>query len=481
MKRKISSLVIASAILTGTAFTPIALNEVSAASVQQQKVNVKKETVVVNGGEKTVLSTEVNKMKLYSIKELANLMSANVVYNKKTKKYEATKKIGNQVKKVEYAVNSTNAIINGKKLVISVAPRIIDNKLYVDAESLVTALGGDIVVTKNGYFISTDGLVSGNTFNPQWVNNSTILVTNETEVDSRSLLINTASKKADFTINATELVVSPNGKQAIYSDENGFVFLVDLLVKKVKSLNVTDDSVKLDFVWSKDGQVVYFIKGEKSDEVASINLSTGVIKEIFKDKLIYKTDLRLSVDGNKLLYTVGQEGKTTTTEGDNPEVVSIDLTGTEDQFYVINLEDEKPAGVVLTTSTDNKVSPAFLPNGNVVYISADADSDKLPELKVISGNGKDVKVSTLVKNKDIVSFKVTAEGKIMLLAKVNGYSDIYEVNPVTKALTKVASTKLVLTSFDISNGGKSIVATTLGKNGDVVVVYKNGVFEALTK
>ena len=147
MKRKISSLVIASAILTGTAFTPIALNEVSAASVQQQKVNVKKETVVVNGGEKTVLSTEVNKMKLYSIKELANLMSANVVYNKKTKKYEATKKIGNQVKKVEYAVNSTNVIINGKKLVISVAPRIIDNKLYVDAESLVTALGGDIVVT----------------------------------------------------------------------------------------------------------------------------------------------------------------------------------------------------------------------------------------------------------------------------------------------------------------------------------------------
>ena len=103
-------------------------------------------------------------------------------------------------------------------------------------------------------------LVSGDTFNPQWVNNSTILVTNETEEDSRSLLLNTSYlKKHDFTINATELVVSPNGKQAIYSDENGFVYLVDLVAKKVKALNVKDDSVKLEFVWSKDGQTVYFL------------------------------------------------------------------------------------------------------------------------------------------------------------------------------------------------------------------------------
>lgn len=388
MKRGISSLVIASAILTGTAFTPVGLNEVSAASFQQQKANEKKETV---------LSTDVKKKKVYTLEELAA------------------------------------------------------------------------------------GLVSGNTYNPQWVNNSSILVTNETEVASRSLLINTASKRPDFTINATELVVSPDGKQAIYSNENGFVYLVNLVAGIVKPLNINDDSVKLDFVWSKDGQDVYFIKGEKSDEVSSIDLSTGAIKGIFKDTLIYKTDLRLSDDGKKILYIVGKEGITKTTEGDEPEVVSIDLTGTEDQFYVINLEDEKPEGVALTTSTDNKVSPAFLQTGNVVYISANADSDKNPELKVINASGKDVKVSTLVENMDIISFKVTAEGKIMLLAKVDENFVIYEVNPDTKALTKVAETKLVLTSFNISNDGKSIAATTPGENGDVVVVYKNGEFIAVTK
>lgn len=482
MKKQISSVLIASVILSGTAFTPLTLNEVSAASVQHhQKINEKKEKIVVNGEEKTVQFAEINKKKLYSVSELAKFMSASVIYNKKTKKYEVTKKNGNQVNKVEYEVNSTKVVINGKKSAINVAPKIIDGKLFVEAESLVTLLGGDILSTKNGYFISTAGLLSGDTFDPQWVNNSTILATNENEADSRSVLINTASKKAGFTVNATELVVSPDGKQAIYSDENGFVYLVDLMAKKVHSLNVHDDSVKVDFVWSNDGQVVYFIQGEKSDAISSINLSTGTIKEIFKDKLSYKADLRLSLDGKKLLYTVGKEGNTSFTEGENPDVDNIDLTGTEDQFYVINLEDTKPAGVALTTSTDNKISPAFLQNGSVVYLSADPNSDSLPQLKVISGNGKDVKVSTLVEDKDIITFRVTAQGKIMLLAEVNGYSVIYDVNPDTKELKKVAQSKLPLTSFAVSNDGKSIAATTPGKNGDVVVIYKNGMFEAITK
>ncbi len=281
-------------------------------------------------------------------------------------------------------------------------------------------------------------------------------------------------------MNATELVVSPDGKQAIYSDENGFVYLVDLVANKVSTLNEKDDNAKLDFVWSKDGQVVYYIQGGSSDAVASINLQTGEIKSIFKDSLKYKSDLRLSADGKKLLYTAAKEGKTTFTEG-NADVEKIDLTGTEDQFYVINLEDEKPAGVALTTSTDNKVSPAFLQNGNVVYISADAESDKLPELKVIAGTDKDAKVTTLVENKDIISYQVTAEGKILLLAQENGKYEISEVNQDTKKLTKIASTELELTSFTVSQDGKSIAATTPGENGDVVVVYVNGVFEALTK
>ena len=68
------------------------------------------------------------------------------------------------------------------------------------------------------------------------MNKSTILVTNEDGEDSRTLLLDIASKKEIHTVNATDLVVSPNGKQAIYSDENGFAYLVDLLLKRLRHL-----------------------------------------------------------------------------------------------------------------------------------------------------------------------------------------------------------------------------------------------------
>ena len=44
-------------------------------------------------------------------------------------------------------------------------------------------------------FLSTEGLVKGYIFDPQWVNDSTILVTNENDEDSRTLLLDIASKK----------------------------------------------------------------------------------------------------------------------------------------------------------------------------------------------------------------------------------------------------------------------------------------------
>jgi dipeptidyl aminopeptidase/acylaminoacyl peptidase len=235
----------------------------------------------------------------------------------------------------------------------------------------------------------------------------------------------------------------------------------------------------LEFVWSQDGQKVYFLKGDKTDVVSAINVVDGSITKVYEDKLTYKSDLRLSVDGKKLLYVVGKEGATKNTEGDNPELDYIDLTDTEQQIYVINLEDAEPKAVAVTTTKDNKVFPNFLANGNIVYVSADPESDKLPELKTI--NSENV-VSTLISNKDIVDLFVTSKGELMILAtESNGYSVIYEWNSATKTLKNIAQTKLELTSFSVSNDGKSIVATTPGTQGEKLVQFKNGVMELLTK
>lgn len=591
MKRKISSLVIATAVLSGSAFAPIAVENVSAASVQQQ--NTQKETIVVNGQEKVINITQSNNKKLYSIDQLAQIMAATVKYNSKTKTYEVSKKSGKQVKKVDYKTDSANAVINGKTTKLNTPTKMVGKTLFVEADSFVKALGGDLLVDKsllitvegifnfadrslnvdgnaknikalniggkqlysvqdiaklfsasttlnnnevvvtkkdktiklklsnktmtvnnksvnlkenpvlvknvvyaelsdlisafggdlvklqNGFFVATAGLVNGDTFDPQWVDNGTVLVTNETEAGSRSILVNVASKKEAFTINASELVVSPNGKQAIYSDEKGFVHLVDLVAKKVNELNIKDDSAKLEFVWSQDGQKVYFLQGTSSEVVSVINVIDGSIKKLLEDKVNYKSDLRLSADGKKLLYVVGKDGATEFTQDENKEVEKIDLTGTEQQIYVLNLEDAEPKAVAVTTTNDNKVFPNFLVSGNIVYVSADPESDKLPEIKTINSDNV---VSTLISNKDILDLFVTSKGELMILVKEsNGNSVIYEWNMSSKKLNKIAQTKLELTSFSVSNDGKSIVATTPGTNGEKLVLFKNGVMEALTK
>lgn len=591
MKRKISSLVIATAVLSGSAFAPIAVENVSAASIQQQ--NTQKETIIVNGQEKVINITQSNKKKLYSIDQLAQIMAATVKYNSKTKTYEVSKKSGKQVKKVDYKIDSANAVINGKASKLNTPTKMVGKTLFVEADSFVKALGGDLLVDKNllvtvegtfnftdrslivdgnaknikalniggkqlysvqdiaklfsasttlnnnevvvtkkdktfklkssnktmtvnnksvnlkenpvlvknivyaelsdlisafggdlvklqnGFFVATAGLVNGDTFDPQWVDNGTVLVTNETEAGSRSILVNVPSKKETFTINASELVVSPNGKQAIYSDEKGFVHLVDLVAKKVNELNIKDDSAKLEFVWSQDGQKVYFLQGTSSEVVSVINVIDGSIKKLLEDKVNYKSDLRLSADGKKLLYVVGKDGATEFTQDENKEVEKIDLTGTEQQIYVLNLEDSEPKAVAVTTTNDNKVFPNFLANGNIVYVSADPESDKLPEIKTINSDNV---VSTLISNKDILDLFVTSKGEIMILVKEsNGDSVIYEWNMSAKKLNKIAQTKLELTSFSVSNDGKSIVATTPGTNGEKLVLFKNGVMEALTK
>ena len=180
MKRQISSLVIASTILAGSAFTPVSLHEVSAKAVQQQQ-KVEKETITVDGKAKSISFIKYNSHKLYSIEQLSTLMTATYKYNSKTKTYEVSKTVNKKAQKLEYTVNSSTAVINGKKTKVAVSARLVGKTLFIDANSFVKALGGDLLPLQKGNFLSTAGLVSGDTFDPQWVNNSTILVTNEDE------------------------------------------------------------------------------------------------------------------------------------------------------------------------------------------------------------------------------------------------------------------------------------------------------------
>ncbi|MDE3838048.1 hypothetical protein C0966_01435 [Bacillus methanolicus] len=592
MKKTPTGLVIALAVLAGSAYAPISKNHVDAASVQQS-LAVQKEKVLVNGQFKDVNYINWNKKKLYSSADLAKMMAAKLTTNQKNKTAVIEKMIGKKKVKISLKADTNTAASNGKTVKLGASTKLVGRTLYVDAKpiiqllggdsiadknllistngsfkfetaalnvegkqqkvpvlkvngkslysvqhisklfsastsitkdqrvlitkkgktlqlklsqntailngktvklrslpiiaknqayadiyDLVAALGGDVIPVQNSLFVSTTGLISGETFNPVWIDKSTLLVTNETESGAISYLVDVNSKKAIAKINGTELSVSPDGKQAIYSDETGVVYIVDLVTHKVKTINDQDDSTKFEFVWAPDGEKVYFIQGDKSDKISSLNVKDGTITEVYKDGLAYKSDLHLSFDGNKLLYAVGKEGKTEYTE-DNSDVKDIDVKDTEVQLYELDLQKKEIKPEQLTATVDNKVFPAYLKNGNVVYVSYDVEGNKTSELTMIDTARK---TTSLLSDKEIIASTVTAQGKIVLLvAETDGNYVVYEMDPDSKKLTKLAQTKIELHSISVSKDGKSIAVTALSQEGEKVFIIKNGFFEAVTK
>jgi hypothetical protein len=427
----------------------------------------------VEGKQQKVPVLKANGKTLYSVQHIAKLFSASASVTKDERILITKNGTTFQLK-----ASQNTGILKGKTVKLRSVPIIAKNVAYADLYDLVGALGGDVVPVQNGLFVSTAGLISGETFNPVWVDKSTLLVTNETESGAISYLVDINSKKAIAKINGTELSVSPDGKRAIYSDENGFVYLVDLATHQVKKIQDQDDSAKFEFVWAADGEKVYFIQGDKSDKISSMNIKDGTITEVYKDSLAYKYDLRLSYDGKKLLYAVGKEGKTEYTD-DNSDVKDIDITGTETQLFELDLQQKEIKPVQLTTTTDNKVYPAYLRNGNIVYVSYDVEGNKLPVLTMIDAERK---TTSLLTNKEIIASTVTEQGKIVILVEeTNGYYVLYEMDPDSKKLSKLAQTKMELLSISISKDGKSIAVTAPGQEGEKVFIIKNGFFEAITK
>jgi Tol biopolymer transport system component len=574
MKRHLSSLAIATIVLSSSVFTPIALNEVHAAGIQQ---TVSVEKIYFNGLPKAVPYYIINKHKLYSAQDLSKLLSATYTYNAKTKAYTFSRINGKQKQTLVLKAYSTYSYVNGKKVKLTTSPKNKGSKLYVDINpfikslggnilvdgnllistngvftfsslkltvdgqlksirslsmggkqlisaddlaktysayvkidknkqvtivksgkvskvggypikvkgllyadlnELIKALGGEVVSLPSGKFIATTGLISGDSYNPQWIDNSTLMIQNDSASGEGTYVVNVASKKAALKINGSDVVVSPNGKQAIYSDESGTVYLVDILKKKVTALNNSDDSSKLDLIWSKDGGKVYFITGSKNEKISSINISNGLISDIFSDTLTSKSDLQLSPDGKKILYTVGKEGTTTYTDPDKTDVSNIDLTDTESQLYLLDLTAATPSPVKLTNSSENKAFSYFLNTGNIIYTSYFSDENTLPILNMIDSHNT---IKSLVTNKDIVSVMVSRQGKVYFISNEDGLSVIYSVDTANRKLTKVAQTKLTIYSLTTSPDGKSIIATAHMENADQVFVLKNGQFEMITK
>ncbi len=402
VKKVLAHTLIASAVLASPL---IPTTEWKAEAKAVQKQTIQKTNWSVNGTVVSISATTVSGGNwIVAAPEIAKLLGATYSHDKKTKMYKLTKK-GTVV---QVKANDKVAVINGKKVTMNVAPKTVNNVLYVPAVTIVQAFGGQLqtnaspillstngnvqtkkvtvavdgqptqlnaiamgqktlyslsdiakafgvamnvdgktksitlsgkskkatlllhqqgssvvkvngnfyadlhVVTKLGgeiehgspLFIATNGFLKGTNFNPQWLSNEYVIVTNEND-EPVSKIVHVPSRKVIATIASGDLALSPDKKKGAYVDDNGQLFIVDLATRKAMPVG-TDDDIKVELTWSPDGSFIYFFKGSSSDIIASINVQTGAITEIVNDKVKYKSDLRLSADGKKL-YTRPQK------------------------------------------------------------------------------------------------------------------------------------------------------------------------------
>ncbi|MGO4376365.1 TolB family protein, partial [Paenibacillus sp. MCAF20] len=150
-------------------------------------------------------------------------------------------------------------------------------------------------------------------------------------------LVNATNGKYELLLSSagtSDLVVSPNGQNAAYTDANGAVYVIDLNSKESKQVS-TDSSIKNELQWSQDGTALFFLQGDKNSIIAKVNLADGTVSKVLEDKVDYKANLDVSADGTKFAFTVNKQPKVTADSNVDVALddVAIDAAGTEAQVY----------------------------------------------------------------------------------------------------------------------------------------------------
>lgn len=270
--------------------------------------------------------------------------------------------------------------------------------------------------------------------------------------------------------NATELTTSKDGTKAAYVNDNGDLFLLDLVSKKESKISV-DVEAKLELQFNEAGTKLYFLMGEKIDKIAVINLADGKQSVLVSDGVAYKSDLNISKDETKAVYIVTSAGKVDETN----DSYAVDTKGTEPQLYSAKLgSTDKP--VKLTDTLDNKVSTSVTATGEILYVSASEKADNLP-LKRISADGR----SNLfyVNHMDVESVVVLSDGNILLRAFSAGKEALFVADSagITKKLVELPEGTTEVAAADLTR----IVITMATAEGEKLAVYKQGKFVDLTK
>ncbi|MGG3283330.1 stalk domain-containing protein [Paenibacillus solani] len=369
--------------------------------------------------------------------------------------------------------NSKEITVDGVKSTLKQPVTNVAGTSYIALRPLVTGLGGTLASRAGVLEISTVPLLEG-AENPRFAGESKLILSKSDEQGRTDYLVDTASGKFELlltTNGGSDLVVSPSGDQAAYTDAEGAVYVLDLK-NRASRLITSDASIKPELVWSADSSAIFFLQGDKGTVIAKLSLADGSITKIVEDKVDYKENLSVSNDGKKFVYTVTTLGTVTSdTTNIDEDNVSIDFSSNQTQIYSYNSEESKPIAVQLTASSDDKVFVLSNDGQKAFYVSIPSTDDKAVLLSVDSSQ----KAAKVFADYDVEQ-ALLAGGVLYVLAAQDGNSSvIYSISTMTGKQTKLYTVPADVTSITVAGSQIAIV------QDGVVKVSAGDSWRAVTK
>ncbi|SEK75065.1 stalk domain-containing protein [Paenibacillus sp. OK003] len=446
------------------------VSAVSAAPAVKPAANaaqVQNSTLTINGNSVVVRSIVKNGETLVSLRDVIKAIGAQAEV------HSGTTVIKLNDHSVTLQNNSKQIVVDDVKVNLNQPVTIIGGTSYIALRPLVSGVGGTIVKRNGLLEISTVSLID-EVENPRFAGADKLIVSKSDNNGRNDYLVNTTSGKYELlltTDGGSDLVISPSGDQAAYTNAEGAVYVIDLKTKASK-LITSDNSIKPELVWSADGNAIYFLQGDKGSVIAKLNLADGAITKVVEDKVDYKENLNVSADGKKFIYTVTTLGTVTSdTTNVDEDNVSIDFSSNQQQIFSYNTGNSKPEAVKLTTSTDDKVFVWSADGQKAYYVSVPSEDGKASLLSVDSSQK-----STPVYSEYDVEQAILSGGILYVLAaQDDSNSVILSIDPVTGK-----QTKLYTVSSDVSSIAVAGTQISVVENGRVLV-QAGGSWRAVTK
>ncbi|WP_433921744.1 stalk domain-containing protein [Paenibacillus taichungensis] len=446
------------------------VSAVSAAPAVKPAANaaqVQNSTLTINGNSVVVRSIVKNGETLVSLRDVIKAIGAQAEV------HSGTTVIKLNDHSVTLQNNSKQIVVDDVKVNLNQPVTIIGGTSYIALRPLVSGVGGTIVKRNGLLEISTVSLID-EVENPRFAGADKLIVSKNDNNGRNDYLVNTTSGKYELlltTDGGSDLVISPSGDQAAYTNAEGAVYVIDLKTKASK-LITSDNSIKPELVWSADGNAIYFLQGDKGSVIAKLNLADGAITKVVEDKVDYKENLNVSADGKKFIYTVTTLGTVTSdTTNVDEDNVSIDFSSNQQQIFSYNTADSKPEAVKLTTSTDDKVFVWSADGQKAYYVSVPSEDGKASLLSVDSSQ----KSTPVYAEYDVEQAILSGGTLYVLAAQDDSNSVILSIDPVTGK-----QTKLYTVSSDVSSIAVAGTQISVVENGRVLV-QAGGSWRAVTK